>query len=209
MIDLDQIIKDNEIIAVDIRYMGDDHYWSCISHSAQYFLKHHDDFFKNDFLIDNNITLKSLSKDRYFIDPFLSHKTLVFLTDKSPRGFLVSSYLDKFINNNKYYYYFEITNKKHIKNTKNINDLHHMGTQFDAYRDFKTEIMTSLLEMGINIVSFYESNNKSYFVIESMNNPLFDFDNYQKIKYGILMLANIYEISINMEQGIFCDPINM
>ena len=198
MKELKEIILSQDIVMIDIRYINHNGDWNSISYLSNHF---NELFFKNYIYIDD-IVLNPLNKNRYFIDHFLSHKTLVFLTD-------IQSNIIKCDKNTKNFFYdldFYIENDNDNENEVNI-DNKYLSPILDKFRDFRGEIIASLLDFKVDIVKHYHSDlpNKHTIVISKNKDSFVNLDSIQKVKYAILMTANAYNIKINTKKGIFLD----
>jgi glutamine synthetase len=188
-----EFINLNEINKIDLRYVNNLGYWSCVSYN----IKELDNLAcLSNIKIDENIILIDLSKDRYFIDPFLPHKTLVFLINKDTydvkhnENIILDYYLnDKILDENygdKYNYLY-------------------LSKPFDRGSDIRNEIVSSLECLGVNVLSHYHNNkaNGHILVIKNANNDVINCDNIQKVKYAILMICNAYNVQLDIKSGVF------
>jgi hypothetical protein len=187
------LIDIKEITQINLRYINNLGYWSSIAYNIEEF-----DIFANlaHINIDENIVLGGLSKNRYFIDPFLPHKTLVFLLNRNFYNIGISANLIL-----EYYLNDKMLDENHGDNYNYL----YLSKPFDKGADIRNEIVNALQSMDINVFCHYHNKNPNGHIltIKNAKDDLINCDNIQKVKYAILMMCNVYNVELDINKGIF------
>ncbi len=201
--DIKNIIDSEEIMSIDIRYVDNLGRWSGVSFVAKSF----DYDILSQSIQLNEFRLNPVDLTRCFIDPFLAHKTLVFLTDILETEDIIA--LQEKETNEMYQisFYFDNTVIEHGKTTSKGS---FSMAPYDEGRDIRTEICLALSEMGVDIVFHHhgDESNKHVILLRNNDNALSMVDDIQKIKYCCLMVSKAYKLEINTDKGIFIDYLN-
>lgn len=146
-----------------------------------------------------NLSVDQLRFDldnRSFIDPFVSHKTLVLMLNIYEYN---EDLLTQYNNQEVYKYNFKFSSQEIIPeqftNTYNY-------YQTDMMKNIRGEIVLSLIDMKVPVVAHYYEKN-DYLVVHDENDVVRNIDNLQKIYYAIHMICNIYKIKYQSNFGIF------
>ncbi|MFL1781042.1 glutamine synthetase-like N-terminal domain protein [Candidatus Hepatincolaceae symbiont of Richtersius coronifer] len=213
---IEKLVIDEEIISIDIRYANQLGFWEGKVFSAKNFNYSQ---LKEQISI-NEWLLAPLELKRNFIDPFLAHKTLVLLTDiKKNYSKLINTEardnkLKNYIlpNNGSYglNFYIKAANKDTEFKTIESKDIKFKDVNFampplDEGRDIRTEIVLAATQMGVPVISHNHGDevNKHYIEIKRDNILDLDRDNIQKVKYSVIMAAKAYNLSIDIDKGMF------
>ncbi len=190
------IIEENEITTIDLRIAtknNDEINWITISYPVKSL--NLEKFFKNSDIQEFNPIIRgqkrsvaTLNIQEAFIDLFLAHKTLVFLTHDKEL-YTLQEFQAK---NATLYFEFEL----HTDTESNMFVL-------DVYRDVRGEIVAAMLDMGIKVVSHYQTYTLSHCIIVNFTGDLRTYIELKyKIRYIISMIANTYNIVLNTNKGV-------
>jgi glutamine synthetase len=196
------LISQNDISFIDIRFTNSSGVWQGLSFLAKDF----------NFDILNGLNFEGtniapINLSRHFIDPFLAHKTLVFLSEDAKAVLEPStdfSLLIKVI--------FEIL-EDNINNLYSMPSIDFLAPPYDNAKDIRAEIVQALNAMNVKTYTHYMlnlQNNKSKHILmlQKTIDRMQNIDNIQKTKYAILMVAKAYKIKINTNFGVFKDYSN-
>ena len=191
---LSELIKEHNPTQLVIKFTDFDGSWKSISFSAKNF----------DYQIINGLqiegyNLKPLSDERYFIDPFLAHKTITFITDLQNMQLIK----DNSFNNPYITLPFTCFFNEYMEQSGTILS----DASIDQLIDIKGELLQALEQINVQIKIHYlieqtSQSNHSVIMIKSHTRTIENLDNIQKSKYALQMITKVYKIELDPQSSI-------
>ncbi len=195
---LKEFIISEDVKNIDIRAINMlDNKWYSISLPANSFTYR---VFEEDFSY-GDLHLSQMDISRSFIDIFMAHKTLVFLTELQNVKLKESAYQIK----------HATYNLGFVIISDGFDNMHAFASALeDTNRDFIGEIVSAIQSIGVKIDYFHKGAGNFYnFVISIDDEMIKHVDNIQKVKYAITMVARAYHVDVRTNTDFFAEAYSI
>ncbi|MGV3278221.1 hypothetical protein ACFX5K_01065 [Rickettsiales bacterium LUAb2] len=199
-----EYINQEKIQNIDIRFLNEEYTIKCFSIAPNHLS---DKLFNCKKFQFNDYILHKLNINRCFLDPFLTHKTLVFYTNLDEHLGAMYKLLNS-ENNNKAILDFYLNNEQEQTDIETIaNNNYLTPPPLDLDRDIRCELILALKTLNIDVITHYVGKDTMQNIVYiKANNNLMLLDQIEKFKYALLMVTNAYNKVIDLNKGVFANP---